>query len=121
MAWYGPSGIGTSRAFRAYEDNHQIPFRHAFPVYGRAFVGVHVAEVSDGNYAGWVGWPSIRATHSGEYLGLPPTGEVVDIRVMDFYRREGGLIIENWVPIDMIHLLLQMGLDVFAELQSQVD
>jgi predicted ester cyclase len=120
MMWYGPSGIGTTRALRGFVDNHQTPFRHAFPAYGRAFSGVHAAEVSEGDYAGWVGWPSIRATHSGEYLGIPPSGRVVDMRVMDFYRREGDLIIENWVPIDMIHLLLQMGLDLFEELQSQL-
>jgi len=41
------------------------------------------------------------------------------MRVMDFYRREGDLIVENWVPIDMIHVLLQTGYDVFDELQSQ--
>ena len=64
---------------------------------------------------------SIRAIHAGEYLGIPPTGKVVDVRLMDFYRREGDLIIENWVPIDMIHLLLQIGFDVFGELRSQVD
>jgi len=120
MVWYGPSGIGTTRAMKGFEDDHQRPFGHAFPAYGRVSSGVHVAEVSEGDYAGWVGWPSIRATHSGEYLGIPPTGRVVDMRVMDFYRREGDLIIENWVPIDILHLLLQMGLDVFEELQSQV-
>jgi predicted ester cyclase len=120
MVWYGPSGIGTTRAMKGFEDDHQTPFRHAFPAFGRAFTGVHVAEVSEGDYAGWVGWPSIRATHAGEYLGVPPSGHVVDMRVMDFYRREGDLIIENWVPIDMIHLLLQMGTDVFEKLRSQL-
>ncbi|MBN2499863.1 MAG: ester cyclase, partial [Anaerolineales bacterium] len=120
MVWYGPSGIGTLRTLAGFEDGHETPFRHAFPACGRVFAGLHVAEVDDGNYAGWVGWPSIRAIHSGEYLGCPPTGKVVDVRLMDFYRREGELVIENWVPIDMIHLLLQIGFDVFGELQKQI-
>lgn len=121
MIWCGPSGIGTLRTLKGFEDGHETPFRHGFPAYGRVIQGFHAAEVDDENYAGWVGWPSIRAIHSGEYLGIPPTGKVVDIRLMDFYRREGDLIIENWVPIDMIHLLLQIGFDVFAELRNQVD
>ena len=39
---------------------------------------------------------------------------------MDFYRREGELIIENWVPVDMLHLFLTMGYDVLAELQRRI-
>jgi hypothetical protein len=35
---------------------------------------------------------------------------------MDFYRREGELIVENWVPIDMLYVFLQMGIDVLGEL-----
>lgn len=118
MIWYGPSGIGTLRTLKGFEDGHETPFRHAFPACGRIFQGHHIVEVDEGNYAGWVGWPSIRAIHSGEYLGIPPTGKVVDVRLMDFYRREGKLVIENWVPIDMIHVLLQIGFDVFKELRT---
>jgi hypothetical protein len=121
MIWYGPSGIGTLRTLAGFENGHETPYRHALPTYARIFQGVHAAEVDDGNYAAWVGWPSIRGIHSGEYLGIPPTGNVVDVRLMDFYRREGELIVENWVPIDMVHMLLQMDFDVFAELRSQVD
>jgi predicted ester cyclase len=119
MVWCGPSGIGTLRTLKGFEEGHETPFRHGFPQCGRIFAGVHAVEVDDGNYAGWVGWPSIQAIHSGEYLGVPPTGNVVDVRLMDFYRREGDLVIENWVPIDMLHLLLQIGFDVFDELRSQ--
>lgn len=117
MVWCGPSGIGILRTLEGFEVGHETPFRHGFPACSRVFQGVHAVEVDDGNYAGWVGWPSIRAVHAGEYLGIPPTGNVVDVRLMDFYRREGDLIMENWVPIDMIHLLLQVGFDVPEELR----
>jgi hypothetical protein len=39
------------------------------------------------------------------------------MRVMDFYRAEDGLIRENWVPIDLIEVLLQLGVDVIARAQ----
>jgi predicted ester cyclase len=119
MVWYGPSGIGTCRTYRGFDELHQQPFYHAFPVFGAERMGTHIAEVGDGNYAGWVGWPSVRAHHAGEYLGIAPTGNMAEWRLMDFYRREGDRIIENWVPVDMIHLFLTMGVDLLGELEKQ--
>jgi hypothetical protein len=37
---------------------------------------------------------------------------------MDFWRREGDFLSENWVFIDMIDLLQQFGIDVFAGLEA---
>ena len=118
MRWYGPSGIGTTYGLQGFVERHQDPFNHAFPTYGSFRMGVHSAEIGEGNYAAWVGWPSIHTVQVGEYLGCPPSGRNVDWRLMDFYRREGDLIIENWVPVDMLHLFLLMGVDVMAELQK---
>lgn len=118
MLWYGPSGIGTTRGLAAFVDRHQDRFNHAFPDYGSIHMGVHSAELGEGNYAAWVGWPSIRAIQVGEYLGRPPSGKNIEWRLMDFYRREGDLIIENWVPIDMLYIFLQMGVDVMGELRK---
>lgn len=112
MRWYGPSGIGTAYGYQGFVDRHQDPFNHAFPMYGSKHMGVHSAEFGEGNYAAWVGWPSIRAIQVGEYLGCPPSGKTIEWRLMDFYRREGELIIENWVPIDMLYLFHQMGVDI---------
>ena len=120
MLWFGPSGIGTTYGYKEFEDFHQNPFGHVFPKFGHDYAGLHVAEVGEGKYAGWVGWPSIRAIQVTEYLGCPPTGKKIEWRLMDFYRREGDLIVENWVPIDMTYIFLQMGLDVFQELQKQI-
>lgn len=49
------------------------------------------------------------------------------MRVMDFYRcelaEEGEIdrdsIRENWVPIDIPHLLYQLGVDIFGRLRHQ--
>jgi hypothetical protein len=37
---------------------------------------------------------------------------------MDFYLHDEGLIRENWVPLDILDLLLQMGVDVMARMHS---
>ena len=41
------------------------------------------------------------------------------MRVMDFYLADQGLIRENWVPIDIIQVLLQLDVDVLARVRSQ--
>ena len=46
------------------------------------------------------------------WLGYESTGKTVIIRVMDFYLRDCGLIRENWVPIDILHILKQIDVDV---------
>jgi predicted ester cyclase len=53
-----------------------------------------------------------------DFLGVAATGKPVTMRVMDFYLHHEGLIRENWVPLDILDLLLQMGVDVMARMQS---
>jgi predicted ester cyclase len=116
MMWYGPAGIGTCRGLQGYVDYHQLPFRIAFP---NRRGGNHYVRIGDGHYSATSGWPSVYASHKGGgFLGSAPTGRDVQMRVMDFYLHHEGLIRENWVPLDIIHLLLQMDVDVFARMQS---
>ena len=113
--WYGPSGIGACRGMRGYQAHHQIPFLVAFP--DRKGAG-HYACFGDGPYAVTGGWPSVSGTHKGDgWLGLAATGRPVGMRVMDFYRSENGRLAENWVPLDVIDVLRQLGTDVFARLR----
>lgn len=113
--WYGPSGIGTTRGLDGFRAHHQIPFLRAFP---DRRVANHIGRVGDGNYVITGGWPSVVATHSGpDWLALAPTGKHVDMRVMDFYRVADGLIAENWVPIDIIDIMRQLGVDVFGRMR----
>lgn len=110
--WYGPAGIGTARGMPGYRANHQAPFLRAFPDRGGAG---HYIAMGCGNYAVTAGWPSVLATHTGpDWLGLPATGKRVAMRVMDFYRIDNGLIAENWIPLDIIDVLRQLGTDVLA-------
>ena len=122
MMWYGPSGIGTTRGLRGFQNNHQIPFLKAFPDRGITPKGLenHFAQIGDGNYSCDFGFPSMYGTHTGDgWLGLKATGKTVTPRVVDFWRREGDKLKENWVLIDMIHLLEQLGIDVFQKLKTQ--
>jgi predicted ester cyclase len=116
MMWYGPSGIGTARGWQNYVDFHAVPWISAFP--DRHGVG-HYVRIGDGPVSVTGGWPSVEATHTGgSIFGMAPTGKQVHVRVMDFYYHHEGIIRENWVPIDIIDLLRQMGVDVFARMES---
>lgn len=131
MMWYGPSGIGTTRGLQGFVDYHQLPFRTAFPnrkgggqwdeiaEMKARHGGGHYIRIGDGSYSVTGGWPSVFAMHSGGgFLGVGPTGRPVTMRVMDFYLHHEGLIRENWVPLDVLDLLNQMGVDVIARMQS---
>ena len=129
MMWFGPSGIGTSRGLDGFVDVHQLPFRTAFPrdpklpqpVGMGQHGGSHYVRIGDGRFSATGGWPSRHMLHQGGgWLGLPPTGRAITMRVMDFYSAEQGLIRENWVPIDLINVLLQLDIDVLARARSQL-
>ncbi|MEM5503020.1 ester cyclase [Ahrensia kielensis] len=130
MMWYGPSGIGTARGLLGFIDKHQLPFRSAFQRpkgtpeqiadEKAKYKAGHYIRIGDGDYSVTGGWPSVCALHyGGGFAGMPPTGRNVTMRVMDFYHHHQGLIRENWVPLDMLDLLNQMGLDVMDRLHDQ--
>ena len=61
----------------------------------------------------------MHGTHSGgDWLGLPASQRHLSLRVMDIWRREGNRLRENWVAIDIPDMLMQMGLDVFAQMKK---
>ena len=113
MMWYGPSGIGTARGLDGFVDHHQLPFRLTFKDRDYWKIG-HYIEIGDGNYSMTGGWHSIQCIHgSSDWLGYEPTQKKITMRVMDFYLHHEGLIRENWVPIDIAHILDQLGIDIF--------
>lgn len=110
--WYGPAGIGTTRGIEGFRRHHQGPFVFSFP---DRVVDHKATIVKQGNYVATGGWPHMHGSHlAGGWLGLAPSGKNLELRVMDIWRREGSLLVENWVGIDIIHMCKQMGLDVFA-------
>ena len=111
MHWYGPAGIGTTRNLSEFQQWHQYPWLHAFP--DRKVIW-ESPMFGDGHYAATAGWREVVATHTGEYLGHTPTNQQIEFRVMDWWRREGDLLAENWVLIDLLDAFRQMGMDLLA-------
>ena len=112
MMWYGPCGIGTARGLMGFINHHQLPFRKTFKERDYWKLG-HYVELGDGPYSMTAGWHTIEAIHgTKDWLGYEATGKPVTMRVMDFYLHNEGLIRENWVPIDIMHILKQIDIDV---------
>lgn len=105
--WMGNSGCGTKTGLKEFQDNWQRPFQAAFC----DKVCVDEARLFMGEWAAAFGRQ--EATHSGEFMGLPPTGKRVEIRYMDFWKVVDGKITDNWVMVDFPHVLAQLGQDVF--------
>jgi hypothetical protein len=88
----------------------------AFP--DRRGIG-HQSRIAEGTFAASTGWPSLSGTHCKDYMGWAPTGERIGWNIMDFWRRDGDLLGENWVMIDLIGAALESGVDLLAELPEQ--
>ncbi len=115
--WYGPGGIGSARGHTDYERAHQGPFLKAFP---DRVGGNHKCRIGEGSYVASTGWPSINATHLGDdWIGIPATNKRITQRIMDFWRREDDMLVENWVFIDIVDLIGQFGIDLLPNYQRE--
>ena len=52
----------------------------------------------------------LTGTHTGEFLGVAPTGKTVTWSHTDFLRFSGGKVVERWVSADTLTLFQQIGL-----------
>ena len=122
MIWYGPAAFGT---FHGKEDfaGFQVPFEGAFSEWiGGSVDGSqtrHFTRFADGDYICSGGWPSLNCVQVKPFLDQPPSNNRIFMRVCDWWRREGDLLMENWVFVDIPHVLLQLGFDVFADNSEQ--
>ena len=53
---------------------------------------------------------SYRSTHTGAFLGHPPTGKSVQVTGMDIMRYRDGQVIELWSQFDDLGLFQQLGM-----------
>jgi predicted ester cyclase len=117
--WYGPAGIGTMRGISGFRNWHQIPFLGAMPDRGLDSGGLKSHWFGEGDYVCETGWPNMRMTITNDgWLGIAPAGQKITLRSLDFWRMEGGLIRENWVPLDMLDLMMQMGFNALSRVRE---
>ncbi len=105
--WMGNYGCGTKEGLAAFQENWQRPFQAAFS----DKVCIDEARLFMGEWAAAFGRQ--EATHSGEFMGIAPTGKRVEIRYMDYWKVVDGKIADNWVMVDFPFVMAQLGVDLF--------
>ena len=106
--WMGNAGCGTKNGLKEFQDNWQRPFQAAFS----DKVCIDEARIVQGEWMAAFG--AQQATHSGEFMGLAPTGKRVEIRYMDFWKVVDGKIVDNYVMVDFPHVMQQLDVDPFC-------
>jgi steroid delta-isomerase-like uncharacterized protein len=54
----------------------------------------------------WTMW----GTHTGTFLGVPPTHKVITTSGINIYQIKDGKIVEEWGSVDMLSVMQQLGL-----------
>ena len=52
---------------------------------------------------------TMRGTHQGDFMGIPPTGKEVTVTGISIYRFAGGRLVEDWSSVDNLGWLQQVG------------
>jgi predicted ester cyclase len=107
MIWHAPAERGDYHGITAFKNEVMKPFYAIFPDY-------HVKndiEVADENWVSATGF--LTATHRHTWMGIEATGKPISMRFSDFWLVRDGLLSENWVMIDYISVLRQLGIQVF--------
>jgi hypothetical protein len=120
MLWYGPAAFGSYLGVDRFS-GFQRPFEQCFEGWAGGAAGTgrtrHFTRFGDGLYTCSGGWPSLSGTSIRPFLGQEPTGKMTFFRVCDWWRREGDLLMENWIFVDIPYAMLQFGVDVFEPRQ----
>ncbi len=99
-----------SHHFPAPGNNNKAAFTEGMKGLFAGFPDIKVTRVEQHElgdkvytYAFWEG------THTGTFMGIPPTGKKVHVEYMDIWRVKDGKIAENWVVMDIMGLMIQLG------------
>jgi len=112
MIWHGPPGFGDIHGIKGFQNEVLKPFYKAFPNY----FAKNDIEVADANMVSATGF--VTAHQRGEWLGFAPTGKFMRMRFSDFWSVKDGKLHENWVMVDHVDVMKQLGLDLMAGIKA---
>ena len=50
-----------------------------------------------------------RGTHTGELMGIPASGNAVEMRSIDIWREQDGMFVEHWDELNLLEVFQQVG------------
>ncbi len=110
MIWHGPAGFGDIHGLDGFKNKVLKPFYKAFPDY----YAKNDIELADETWVAATGF--VTGTHQGEWLGLAPTGKPMRMRFSDFWLIKEGKLTDNYVMVDQIDVMKQLGNDLLAKI-----
>ena len=98
--------------------NHSLPaptpgpqgFKHVVGMFTTAFPDLHVTvedAIAEGDRVATRGF--LTGTHKGPFMNVPPTGKAIKVAYIDMWRVADGKAVENWVQMDIMGLMQQLG------------
>lgn len=98
--------------------NHSFPapapgregFKQVIGMFLSAFPDMHITlndVLGEGDRVVTRGY--FTGTHSGEFMGIPATGKQINVNYMDMWVIHDGKAAENWVQMDLLSLMQQLG------------
>lgn len=85
-------------------------FKQLLGVFDAAFPGHRVTVdqiTAEGDYVSVL--HTHTATHTGQFMALPPTGKKATVNGIELFRIVNGKIVEFWRKDDDVSLLIQLG------------
>jgi len=96
------SGAPDSRTLEGFKQLGAV-FLSAFP----GGTGIIEDIIVEGNKV--VSRLTFRGTHTGDLMGIPPTGKTVTISEMFIHQFAYGKIVESWHLVDQMGMMQQLG------------
>jgi steroid delta-isomerase-like uncharacterized protein len=106
MIWHGPPGFGSIHGIDGFRYEVLQPFYTAFPDYHAK----NDIEVADEDWVAATGF--VTGTQRGEWMGLAPTNKPMRMRFSDFWSVRDGKLYENYVMVDHVDVMRQLGVDL---------
>jgi predicted ester cyclase len=100
-----PGYVEHSDGFQGVE-----PFQQQVAAFRSAFPDLHVSiddVLTDGDR--FASRTTVTGTHTGDLMGLPPTGQRISVESVDLGRIANGQAQERWGGLNMYSLLTQLG------------
>lgn len=103
MIWHGPPGFGDIHGREGFKYEVLKPFYTSFPDYHV----VNEIEIADENWVAATG--ILTGTHQADWEGHAPTKKPVSMRFSDFWLVKDGKLTENFVMVDNLATLKNIG------------
>ncbi len=85
-------------------------FKQFLSLYLTAFPDAHFTvedEIAEGDRV--ASRATLRGTHQGEFMGIPPTGKPMTVTGIGIDRIVDGKFVEGWLNFDALGMLQQLG------------